>query len=223
MILFPQIRGEILDYDIIVIGHMKWTIYFNETKDNLLRGEPSTCTSTLIRGKDNTGKNFNLIIDPTLRVKSEDFYFDINRRTGLCPSDITHCFATHEHMDHFFGFNYFPDIEWLAPKPVVEQLRRSEHIDASKIKEVHGEFLPGVYALPIPGHKNSLHGVAFIFNKRKIIIAGDSVMTKYHYKAITTNETIDEDNVELAKQNIRRLKEIADIIIPGHDNIIINN
>lgn len=219
MNIFPQIKGNIIDYDIIVIGHLKWNRYFNEGPDNPPRGDPSTCTSTLIRGKDLNGKDYALIVDPTLRLKPDDYYFDINRRTGLSPEDITHCFTTHQHMDHYAGLNYFPNAVWLAANPVIDALKNSKLIDASRIIGVEGEFLPGVYAVPIPGHTYSLHGVVFLYEDRKIIIAGDGVMTKNHFKYNTTE--FEEDRKE-AIQSILNIKESFDIIIPGHDNLIIN-
>ncbi|MED1555675.1 MBL fold metallo-hydrolase [Bacillus paramycoides] len=222
MIAFPRIEGKIIDYDIIAIGHMKWTIYFNESSQNPPRGEPSTCTSTLIRGRNHDGKPYNLIVDPTLCNDPKEYFFDLNRRTGLLPNEITHCFTTHEHKDHVAGLNYFPNAQWLAPKPVVKMLKNLDFIDNTRIKEVEGEFLPGLYSLPLPGHTYSQHGVAFIFKGRKVVVAGDSVITKYHFKNVTSNETIFEDDEEMAKSNIQWLKKVADIIIPGHDNIIIN-
>ena len=52
----------------------------------------------------------------------------------------------------------------------------------SRLVPVEGEFLPGVYALPLPGHTDSLHGIAFQHKGKRILVAGDAVMTKYHYE-----------------------------------------
>ena len=79
---------EIEEYDIIVIGHLKWNTYFGESQDAPPRGDPSTCTSVLVRGKEQDGRKFALLIDPTLRLDKEAYYFDLNRRCGLQPEDI---------------------------------------------------------------------------------------------------------------------------------------
>jgi len=218
MKIFPNIKGTIDNYDIIVIGHLRWNRYFHESPDAPPRGDPSTCTSTLIQGKDASGQKYVLLVDPTLRIKPQDYYFDINRRTGLHPEDITHCFVTHDHTDHQAGLNYFPNARWLAAPGVAEILKTSTYIDGSRVEVVEGEFLPGVYAYPIPGHTLSLHGVAFSFYNKKIIVAGDGVMTKYHFYYNTTEF---EKDAELAADSIRNLKENFDIIIPGHDNAIV--
>lgn len=219
MDVFSKIKGRISEYNIIVIGHLKWNPCFGEEEKAPPRGDPSTCTSTMIRGVDATGKKFVLLIDPTLRLSKEDYYFDINRRTGLKGSDVTHCFSTHSHFDHQIGLNYFPNATWYAAKQVAEELLESEFIDGSKVIGVTGEFLPGVYAIPLPGHTMTLHGVAFFCDGLKIIVASDAAMTKGHY---ANNTTMFEQSSKHATESIKLLKRTADIIIPGHDNIIIN-
>ncbi len=219
MNIFPHIKGCIIDYDVITVGHLKWNRYFNESPDDPPRGDPSTCTSTLITGRDWSGKNFRLIIDPTLKAKATDYYFDVNRRTGLHPDDVTHCFVTHEHFDHYFGLSYFPNALWCAAGPVAELLKTAAGIDGSRVVGVADEFLPGVAALPLPGHTVSLHGVAFIWNGKRIIVAGDGVMTKHHYQY---NTTVFEQDARLAGVSIVNIKESAAIVILGHDNLIIN-
>ena len=216
---FPIILGSIDEYDVIAVGHLKWNPYFGDTEDLPPRGDPSTCTSTMIRGRDMDGKPYVLVIDPTLRLGPADYYFDINRRTGLLPEDVTHCFISHEHFDHQIGVNYFPNAQWLAATEVAEVLKTSPFIDGSQITAVSGEFLPGVFAVPIPGHTMSLHGVAFMCNGLRYLVAGDGVMTKGHF----INETsMFEADVKSASKSIRMMKESFDIVIPGHDNVIVN-
>lgn len=218
--VFAKITGCIDSYDVIVIGHLKWNPYFGENKDVPPRGDPSTCTSTMIRGKQKNGKPFVLLIDPTLRVRPEDYYFDINRRTGLQPEDITHCFSTHSHYDHQAGLAYFPDAVWMAGTDVAEELRNSVYIDGQKVTDVEGEFLPGVYAIPLPGHAEHLYGTAFWDGEQRVVVTGDGVMTKQHF---TYGTTMFEQDAQVAQKTILGLKKIADIIVPGHDNLIFNS
>jgi glyoxylase-like metal-dependent hydrolase (beta-lactamase superfamily II) len=218
MDIFPHITGQIQDYDIIVMGHLRWNRYFGESEAAAPRGQPSTCTSTYICGTDSAERVFRLIIDPTERVAATDYYFDLNRRTGLSASAITHCYITHEHRDHQAGLAYFPQAVWYAAPPVAEALRASEVIDGRRVVAIEGEFLPGLYALPLPGHTLSLHGVAFRHEGKRVIVAGDAVMTKYHFRNNTCEFTKDS---ALAAQTILALKESADVVIPGHDNLIV--
>lgn len=222
MNIFPHINGSIIDYDILVIGHLKWNRYFNESPQDPPRGDPSTCTSVLIRGYDKDGKEYVLIVDPTLRISPEDYYFDLNRRTGLRPHDVTHLFCTHHHGDHIEGFKYFENAKWCTSKEVAKVLRNNESIDGSRLVPVEGEFLPGVYALPLPGHTDSLHGIAFQHKGKRILVAGDAVMTKYHYEDNKTEFQPNPKMKEIAAQTIMNLKESFDLVIPGHDNVIVN-
>lgn len=218
--VFTNIKGQIETYDVIVIGHLKWNPYFGEQKEAPPRGDPSTCTSTMVRGRQADGSPFVLLIDPTLRLTPEDYYFDINRRTGLHAEDITHCFVTHSHYDHQAGLAYFPHAVWMAAESVAEELRNSPYLDGARVAGVTGEFLPGVYAVPLPGHVEHLYGAAFWSGGRRVVVTGDGVMTKNHFRDGTT---MFERDAALAKETIRGLHAIADLIIPGHDNVIVND
>ena len=222
MNIYPEIKFAVTDWDVIVIGHLRWNRYFGEGPQMPSRGDPSTCTSTIVRGKDFNGKDYVLLIDPTMRWTPEAFYFDVNRRTGLKPENITHCYCTHHHLDHYDGFKYFPNAIWYTAEPVAEILwKEARTIDGSKIAGIKGEFLPGVYALPLPGHTPTLHGIAFSYNGKKVVVAGDAVMTRHHFVNNTTEYQPDPAYNEIAAQTIFDLKSSFDIVVPGHDNVIV--
>jgi glyoxylase-like metal-dependent hydrolase (beta-lactamase superfamily II) len=214
--IFPEISGKVDEYDIIVVGHLRYNRYYGETNDPAPRGDPSTCTSTLISGKDKEGNFYRLLIDPTLRWTAAEYYFDLNRRTGLHPKDITHCFVTHAHFDHIEGLAYFPDAKWLTSKSALPEVWGYKKLDCRRTEGVEGEFLPGLYVIPLPGHTLSLHGIAFYFAGKKYLVAGDSLMSKHHLR----HETCEfETDPQLARQTIRAIKASFDLVIPGHDNI----
>lgn len=210
-----KLETKVENCDVIVMGHLKWNPYFGESEEQPPRGDPSTCTSTMVRGTDRTGKPYVLLVDPTLRNCAEEYYFDVNRRTGLGPEAVTHCFITHEHFDHQAGVRYFPDARWLAAEPVAEKLKDSPYIDGSRVLPVSGELFPGVRVVPLPGHTMSLHGLEIRWENKRILIAGDSVMTRRHFEEETG---MFEENRELGAETIRKMKEVYDIIVPGHDN-----
>jgi len=222
MDIYPEIVGQITDWDIIVIGHLKVNTFFGETYDNPQRGDPSTCTSVMVRGITRDSRPYVLIVDPTLRITQEDYYFDINRRTGLRAGDVTHCFCTHHHGDHYEALRYFPGAVWYAETGVADMIKNGGcAFDISRLTGVVGEFLPGVYAVPLPGHTGNLHGVAFQHRGRRILVAGDAVMTKYHFDAGVTDFQNDPIMTAKAAQTIQDIKESYDIVVPGHDNMVI--
>ena len=222
MNLFPKIKGTVDSWDMIVMGHLRVNTYFGENYDDPPRGDPSTCTSVMVRGKDENGKAYVLIVDPTLRWKAEDYYFDINRRTGLHKDDVTHLFVSHHHLDHYEALPYFPKACWMAAKPVAEIIRKdSTKVDASPLIGVEGEFLPGVAAVHLPGHTDTIHGVAFSSGGKKILVAADAVMSRHHFEHETTDFQPDLEMQKVAGQTIRSMKESFDIVVPGHDNLVV--
>ena len=70
----------------------------------------------------------------------------------------------------------------------------------------------------LPGHTETLHGIAFQYREKKYLVAADSVMTKNHFLHETTEF---EWNVEEARKTIQNIKESFDFVIPGHDGLIV--
>ena len=235
MNIFPDLSFNDVRWDVLVFGHLRWNRYFGENAERPPRGSPSTCSSVLIRGREADGKDFFLIVDPTIRHSPEEYYFDLNRRTGLGPEAITHCFATHHHFDHWHGFKYFPGAKWLTGPGnrdlIINAVKNSAgtdpgdglspEIEAEKITEVKGEFLRGVAAVPLPGHTRDLHGIGFMSGNRKILVAGDGVMTSYHFRDRATEFQNDSAWVKIAGQTIENIAGSFDLVVPGHDNLII--
>jgi len=235
MNIFPALKIKDVRWDVLVFGHLKWNRYFGESPENPPRGNPSTCGSALIRGKDTGGKDYCLIVDPTTRRSPEEYYFDLNRRTGLRPEAITHCFATHHHFDHWHGLKYFPNAKWFCGEGnkelIADAVKNSAGVDpgdglspeveAGLLTEVCGEFLPGISAVPLPGHTQHLQGIGFFSEGKKILIAGDGVMTGYHFRDRLTEFQQDAALVKTAAETIENIAESFDIVLPGHDNLII--
>ncbi|MDE7186769.1 MAG: hypothetical protein K2O13_04595, partial [Lachnospiraceae bacterium] len=94
------------------------------------------------------------------------------------------------------------------------------YIDGGRVRGVGGYFLPGVETVSLPGHTYSLHGAAFWHQGRHILAAGDGVMTKNHFR---DNTTMFEKDKAMASETILRIKETYDVVVPGHDNLILND
>jgi glyoxylase-like metal-dependent hydrolase (beta-lactamase superfamily II) len=67
---------------------------------------------------------------------------------------------------------------------------------------------------PSPGHASLIVKAA-----KTVVIAGDAVLTRdyFDHNRIWEHST----DPEAAKESFRELREIADIIIPGHDNVLL--
>ncbi|GHT55844.1 hypothetical protein FACS1894109_03260 [Spirochaetia bacterium] len=235
MNIFPVIKGGEVRWDALVFGHLFANRYFGESGDKPPRGAPSTCSSVLIRGRQADGKDYCLIVDPTIRHSDKEYYYDLNRHSGLYPEAITHCFSTHEHFDHWNGLKYFPDAQWLTAKGNKAPIGKANEgavnretgdnlsptIPWERIEEVSGEFLPGVYALHLPGHTAILHGIAFVSEGKKILFAADAVMTREHFKDRITEFSPSDELKKKAAETIDNIRESFDIVVPGHDNLIV--
>ena len=194
-------------WDIITIGNLSRNRYWGESDERPLR--PALCTCTLI-----VGDGYRLLVDPS-HADAGRMAAELDRRTGLAAQDVDHVFVTHEHGDHHAGLRHFPHARWLAAPEVANVLNASGQYERD-LEAVAGVFLPGVEAVPTPGHTLSHHSLRFACDGRVVVIAGDAVMTR----EFSTHRQgfFNSVDLPLAAQTIERLTEMADIIVPGHDN-----
>ena len=151
---------------------------------------------------------------------------------GLSIKDIDILVLSHFHHDHVMNFDYFrnarillhekeaawvlsnPD-DWPQPKylfPVLQGTGRLEQIRKDE------EILPGIQTLLSPGHTPGC--MSLVLRDRDMpttVLAGDAV--KNITELATGQVGMSLDNAESAK-TIRRIREIAEIVVPGHDRIL---
>ena len=140
---------------------------------------------------------------------------ELDRRTGCRLEDIEAVFITHEHGDHHFGLKHFPHAKWLAAPPVADILNRSGQYS----KTIEGEAGPlyhVVNIVPTPGHTLSHHSLRFDWEGRSVVVAADAAMTRDFWN--DRRGYFNSADFALAARSIEALSQIADIVIPGHDN-----
>ncbi|MCJ7548125.1 MAG: hypothetical protein MUQ30_00395, partial [Anaerolineae bacterium] len=101
------------------------------------------------------------------------------------------------------------------------------HEKAADYHHLHERFaaaegaLPdGVELFPAPGHTLTLAALKTPTPWGDLIIAGDAVMNREYFDAEEGyHNSIDFDQ---AAESIRRIKAAATMVIPGHDNLILN-
>ena len=74
----------------------------------------------------------------------------------------------------------------------------------------------GVTAVPTPGHTLSHHSLRFDCEGRSVVIAADAAMTRDFWN--DRRGYFNSADFDLAARSIEALSQIADIVIPGHDN-----
>ena len=206
---------------VLTIGQLPRNPFWGEN-DGMPRRAP-LCTSVLVRAGDAV-----VLVDPPLPPDEMPALLD--RRAGIRRADVTHVFLTHFHCEHRVGIEAFPDALWqisdaewvywdrllAADSPARNLLRRVQTVRAEG-----SENWPLLHTVHLPGHTPGLSGL--LFDDRdgwRVVIASDAVMTRDFFDAAAGS--CDADDRDQARATIERLHGLADIILPGHDNVFWN-
>ncbi len=221
-----------MDYRIISIGALSRHELWNEAPAS--RSAHSTCT--LIR----SGKQV-ILVDPGL--PGSILEARLAERAGLKISAITDVFLTNFRPSHRRGLEAFPKASWFISQAeretvgqhLVSQFQQAsdEELDAQvldtikediallqRCKPAPDQLAQGVDLFPVNGFTPGTTGLLLALPHSTVLIASD---------AIATEEHLDQGRVlrgaydiEQAKESLMEIVEIADVIIPGHDNTLIN-
>ena len=197
-------------WDIVTIGHLSRNRYWGESEAKPYR--PALCTCTLVRGD-----GFRLLVDPSV-ADGEQMAFELFRRSGLRPQEISHVFLTHAHGDHHAGLRHFAQASWLAADGVATTINDSAN-HPRRVEPVANRLLDAIDVVHAPGHTADHHCLRFDCDGLSIVIAGDAVMTRDFWR--DRAGFFNSVDPELAARTIQRVTDIADIIVPGHDNCIV--
>lgn len=153
------------------------------------------------------------------------------KKLGIDMGSIDMLVLSHFHHDHVINFDYFPnaqilmhekEVEWILSNPAdwavpnylfpaVQQTGRLE-----LVTDDH-EILPGIHTLLSPGHTPGMMALVLREDDETTVVAGDAV--KNMKELITGKVDMSLDDVASAN-SIKKIKKIADIVIPGHDRVI---
>jgi glyoxylase-like metal-dependent hydrolase (beta-lactamase superfamily II) len=179
-----------------------------------------------------------VLVDPSLPPNLVNAR--LNERWGLELTDVTHVFLTSFDPDrrrtlcgleHATWFMHEPEIQ-SASAAIQDELHRAESDPAVvNILNEHLGLLAGfispedkpfsaVDLFPIPGFTPGSCGLLLPLPKQTILIAGDTVATQEHLEKGSVLQNCAD--IEIAKESFLESVEIADIIIPGRDNVILN-
>jgi glyoxylase-like metal-dependent hydrolase (beta-lactamase superfamily II) len=195
---------------ILTIGWLPRNKFWGETENRLYHD--FVCTSTLIRGK------INVVVDPSM--PPEQMAKVLYDRSGLRPDAIDAVFITHAHGDHFTGIEVFERADWFMNKIEIGHMKIRED---SRSRELASRFLPvakgvmeDIEPILLPGHTEGITGLFFDSIDGKVMVCGDIVMSRdfFNHREGYYN-AVDQ---EKSRESILTISEIADIVIPGHDN-----
>jgi glyoxylase-like metal-dependent hydrolase (beta-lactamase superfamily II) len=205
---------------------------------NLLWGESAAvrtahATTTLIR----TGKRA-ILVDPGLPPQA--IGARLYERTGMLPDKIDTIFLTNARPAHRAGLSAFGKakvlIHELEQQAAKQQLLAlidgapEEDLDrASMEKELsliesfniaEDQLAKNLDLFPLFGYSPGTCGLLVSTPLTSTLIAGDAVPTLDHFLA--GQVLPDSYDIKAAQESMAEVYEIADLIVPGHDNLFVN-
>jgi glyoxylase-like metal-dependent hydrolase (beta-lactamase superfamily II) len=215
-----------VQYRVISIGALSRNRLWNEAQPK----RPAHATTTLIRDDDAM-----ILVDPGL--PPEVLAQRLDEQAGLTPDKIATVFLTTFRPVHRRGIKLFARADWLMQEPEIEAMSR--HLDAleeqsdaptheldaviadereilRRIRPADDKLTPRVHLFPTPGPSPGSAALLLADPTRTIIIAGDAVVTQDHFLAGQVHDQV--ASIEDAQKAFTEIVEIADEIVPGHDN-----
>ena len=218
-------------FDIISIGTLSRNRLWNEPQ----AVRTPHATTTLVRA----GKQ-NILVDPGLPAAA--LGARLFERTGLRPEQIDTVFLTNFRPAHRGGLALFTrakvclhELEQQAVRERLVQLLGElpeEEDDEDRIRlsreldlldsclAAPDQIAPGVDLFPLFGYTAGTCGLLLSMPVNTVLIAGDAVPTQEHFLAAQVLP--DPANLQGAKEALQEVYEIADVIVPGHDNVFQN-
>lgn len=215
--------------DIISIGTLSRNRLWGETQPT----RTPHATTTLIR----TGKR-HILVDPGLPAQA--LVARLNERSGLRPEQIDTVFLTNFRPAHRAGIGAFRKAKVLMHE--IEQQAASQHLQnllnqappedeggkiirqelalLESISPADDKLADQVDLFPLFGYTPGQCGLLIAAPTSTTLIAGDAVPTQDHFLA--GQMLPDTYDLKSAGEAMREVYEIADLIVPGHDNIFPN-
>ena len=214
-----------MDYRVISIGSLSHHPLWPDPQPQ----RSAHATITLIRSGDR-----NILVDPSL--PDQVITARLAERAGLKPEDITDIFLTNFRPAHRRGLLAFEDARWLISETeresigvaLIAQLDKADEDDLKqlitrdiailkKCEPAPDKLAEQVDLFPLPGYTPGNAGLLLTPDHATVLIAGDAVPTTEH---LENNQVLSGAfDLELARASFAEALEIADWIVPGHDNI----
>lgn len=192
-------------------------------------------TTTLVRAKDAT-----ILVDPGLPAQIIEAR--LSERANLTPKDITHVFLTSFRPDVRRGLRAFEGATWWISEteresvgvPMIHELQRAQEADEPELaaaleldisllqrfSAAPDQLGEGVSLFPLPGVTPGLAGLLIADPRHTTLICGDAVPTIEHLEQGKAPRWAQD--VARARDSLAEAVEIADLLVPGRDNITIN-
>lgn len=214
---------------VISIGTLSQNTLWEEPRNS----RTGHATTTLVEGDGVT-----IIVDPGL--PPQVIAAKLSERSPLSTDRITHVFLTSFQEDTIRGLGAFPNAMWLAFENEIdaaivmlnEQLAvASQHPEdggvepietrlhiLDRIRPAEDSIAPGIDIFPVAGVTPGTCGLLLAQPRKTILITGDAIATSEHLASAQVLPTC--WSREIAQDSFAEAIQIADIIIPGRDNLL---
>jgi glyoxylase-like metal-dependent hydrolase (beta-lactamase superfamily II) len=220
------------EYRVISIGTLAANPLWNEGAE----ARTGHATTTLISAESGT----HILVDPSLPATA--LLARLGERAPVRASQVTHVFLTSADPLHHRAIGVFEEAEWLAHESELIAARaavaaRLEEARAEDDRElgaalqgeldVLGRCRPapdklagGVDLFPLPGVTPGACGLLLPLPAATLVICGDAVPTVEH---LLQGKVLPHcHDVEQAQESFAEAIQIADLLIPGRDNLTVN-
>jgi glyoxylase-like metal-dependent hydrolase (beta-lactamase superfamily II) len=220
-----------MDYRIISIGALS----AHELWDEPAAVRTAHATTTLVRSGGRV-----ILVDPAL--PPQVIAARLRERAGLAPEGITDVFLTNFRPAHRMGLGAFEHARWMISEAereaiaahLVEQFKQIEADGDDQARQwleseiallkrcdaAPDQIAEHVDLFPLPGFTPGTCGLLLSHPNRTTLIASDAVATTEHLEHGRVLRGAYD--AEQARESFIEAIEIADVLIPGHDNILMN-
>ncbi|MFO0873077.1 MAG: MBL fold metallo-hydrolase [Phycisphaerales bacterium] len=216
---------------VISIGALACHPLWNEKGDV----RAAHATTTLVRSDD-----MAILVDPSLPPKVLEAR--LHERSGLRPTDVTHVFLTCLHPMHRRGLALFEHAPWLVSEAEREAIGvhlvnqtheahasrdealartlREEIALVQRCRAADDQIADGVDLFPLPGVTPGLSGLLVSSANSTVLVCGDAIPTEEHLAEGRLHAPCHD--VEKARESFAEAVEIADMLVLGRDNAVLN-
>jgi len=179
-----------------------------------------------------------ILVDPSL--PAELLEFRLFERTGLKPDQVDAVFLTSWRPVHRRALELFSEADWLIWQPEREAMQ--EHLEGliasaessgqepdrlvkqelrllARCKDAPEKITPHVHLFPCPGVTPGSAGLLLALPLATVVIAGDAVISREYFEHGRVYEQCHD--VKQAQGSLADILEVADQIVPGHDNLFV--
>ncbi|HVX86372.1 MAG TPA: MBL fold metallo-hydrolase [Phycisphaerae bacterium] len=197
----------------------------------------SHATTTLVRTTAGEGDRSGrvVLVDPSL--PGQILAGRLDERAGMKVEGVTHVFLTNWRPVHRRGLEAFGHARWWMHEREIEAAREAldgaeeaaarqgaeaerlieqERALLSRVEAAPEELGAGVDLYPLPGYTAGQCGLLIAEATSTTVIAGDAVPTGGHFFAGQVFG--DCFDLKAAKESLVEMYEVADVVVPGHDN-----